>query len=95
MDIITKGFIVQDFDTRTAIKYSQIMMNKIEEIKKISQANGIVRNKMKIDHQIISCAIISGCSCIYSTDHGLNAFSSGLIEVRNLPEIPNEPPTLF
>jgi predicted nucleic acid-binding protein len=88
MDVIEKGFMVADFDTRAATRYSQLMMNRIPEIKQIAQQHGIIRNKMKIDHQIIACALVHNANCIYSSDPGLKAFGSPFIDIKDLPPLP-------
>jgi hypothetical protein len=91
MEIIEKNFMVVDFDTRAATRYSQLMMNRIPEIKQIAEENGILRNKMKVDHQIIACALVNNANCIYSSDHGVKVFGSPFIEVRDLPTPPPPP----
>lgn len=88
MDKIGKNFIVADFDQRSSMKYAQLFMNKIEELKKLSQENEISRQKMKVDHLIVACAIVGGANCIYSHDKGLKAFGQKYIEVKDLPPLP-------
>jgi len=93
MDIINRGFMIADFDVRAASRYGQLFMNKLKESKKIAKQNSISTQKMKIDHLIISCALIHNAACIYSTDTGLRAFGQKFIDVRDLPPLP--PPKLI
>jgi predicted nucleic acid-binding protein len=94
-EIISKGFMVADFDLRTATKYAQILENRFENIKQLAKDNDIRREKMKFDHLIISCALVNGASRIYSHDPGLRTFASGLIEVKDLPDVPPKQLDLF
>lgn len=91
MEKISKNFMVVDFDARAASRYGQLFMNRLDEVKKVAKENEIEKQKMKIDHLIISCALVHGASCIYSNDIGLKAFGNNFIEVRDLP-FPPPPP---
>lgn len=95
MEIISKHFMVVDFDTRAASRYGQIFMNRLEEVKKIANENDIDKQKMKIDHLIIACALVHNASCIYSDDKGLKVFGSKFIDVKELPLIPAKQHDLF
>lgn len=92
MDIINKSFMVVDFDVRAASRYGQLFMNKISTVKKTAKKNNVPAQKMKIDHLLISCALIHGAACIYTTDKGLRAFGENYIDIRDLPPLP--PPKL-
>jgi hypothetical protein len=63
-------------------------MNKIKESKKIAKQNDVSTQKMKIDHLIISCALIHNAACIYSTDAGLKAFGQKFIDIKDFPPLP-------
>ena len=88
IDYINKNFIVSNFDSRVATQYGVLLNNRIEELKKIADENGIPRNRMKIDHQIIASAIVHGANRIYSNDNGVHTFGKKFIEVRDLPDLP-------
>lgn len=85
LDIINKNFIIADFDTRAATKYSQILNDKFVESKAIAKDNNIGREKMKIDHLILACALVNGATSLYSHDGPLKTFATGLISVKELP----------
>jgi predicted nucleic acid-binding protein len=85
LGILTKNFIIADFDTRAALKYAQLLHGRFEEIKRIAAVNDTTRQKMKVDHLIISTAIVNNASCIYSYDKALKPFAFGHIDVREFP----------
>jgi len=95
MDIINKNFIVAQYDLRAATRYAQILNKKFDKVKEKAKELDIKREVMKIDHLIISCALVNGASCIYTIDKGLIAFSDGLLETRDLPTPPLKQPDLF
>lgn len=94
LDIINKNFIVADFDTRAAIKYAQILNTNFSELKRLAKEEGLSREKMKVDHLILSCALTHGAKAIYTTDKRLTDFAKDLIGVRGLPPRPVQK-TLF
>ena len=91
MELI-KGSMIVDFDQRAAMKYSHLFMNKVRELKKKASELDLERQKMKIDHLIIACAIVNGANCIYSHDNGIKTFGQTYIEVKDLPSIPRPKP---
>lgn len=95
MDKISKGFMICDFDLKSAARYGQIFMNRIEELKRVAKENEIDNQKMKVDHLIIACALANNAGCIYSTDRGIRTFGTQHIEVRPLPTIPPGQTNLF
>jgi predicted nucleic acid-binding protein len=88
MDVLSSSFHIVDFDSRAALKYAQILYNRFEAVKATAASVGVDRQKMKMDHVIIACAIVHGAKCIYSYDRGLEAFATGWIEVRKFPSRP-------
>lgn len=92
LEIISKSFIIAPFDIRAALKYAEILHDRFEEVKNIAIATNTPRQKMKVDHMIIAIAIVNNANCIYSTDSGLKAFASGLIDIRDVPPIRQEAP---
>ena len=95
MDIINKNFIVAQYDLRAATIYAQILNNKIGNLKIKAKQLDIKREVMKIDHLILSCALVNGASFIYTVDKGLIAFSEGILETKDLPNPPLKQPDLF
>lgn len=92
LEIIKSSFIIAPFDTRASLKYSEMLFNRKDEVKKIAEDTGTSRQKMKIDHMIIATAIVNEANCIYSTDAGLKAFAEGYIDVRDLPPLKSTTP---
>lgn len=92
LDLINKNFMTPEFDLRAASKYAHMLMNKIEELKKVAQKENIELQKMKTDHLIIACAVANGANCIYTHDIGLKTFGQKYIEIKELPPLP--PPQL-
>jgi predicted nucleic acid-binding protein len=88
LDKIKKTFILADFDQRASVKYAQLFTNNIEDLKKIANEIGVDRQKMKIDHLIVACALVGGAKCIFSLDKGLKAFGQKYIDIRELPDLP-------
>lgn len=87
LEILSKSFVIADFDTRAALKYAEIMYGRVSEIKDLGDSNNIPRQKMKADHMIIATAIVNNANCIYSTDPGLRTFAKGYIDIRELPPV--------
>jgi predicted nucleic acid-binding protein len=95
LDLIKKSFIIADFDQRASMKYAQLFTNKIEDLKKIAKEIDVDRQKMKIDHLIVACAVSGGAKCIFSHDKGLKAFGQKYIDIKELPDIPPKQQDLF
>ena len=87
LEIISKHFIVVDFESRAALKYAELMHGRFPDIKKLSEENNISRQKMKADHMIVAVAIVNNANCIYSTDSGLRTFGKEFIDIRELPPL--------
>ncbi len=73
---------------RAATKYSQILNKNFPDLKKIAKEEGVSREKMKVDHLILACALVNGAKTIYTHDEKLSKFSEGLIGVKSLPSPP-------
>lgn len=96
IDIINKEFIVADFDLRASTRYAQLFNNRFDVLKDLyKNVVHIPRDLMKIDHLIISCALVNGASCIYTIDKGLISFAKGFIDTRELPHLPPRQSNLF
>lgn len=88
LETINKSFIIAEFDVRAATKYSQILNKNFPDLKKTAKEEGISREKMKVDHLILACALVNGAKSIYTHDRNLTIFANGLISVRTLPSRP-------
>lgn len=81
-----KRFMVVDFDTRCALKYGELLrLDNFIAAKKMAKDNDIRREKMKLDHMIVSCALVHGAKAIYSSDDDVIKFSKDIIPVYDLP----------
>lgn len=88
LEIINRSFIVAEFDVRAATKYSQILNKNLPDLKKIAKEEGVSREKMKVDHLILACALVNGANTIYTNDRNLTSFANGLINAKSLPSRP-------
>jgi predicted nucleic acid-binding protein len=87
-----KNFIVVPYDTASASCFAKIWQSKISNgtIEKIKNNSSATRAKLKADCQIVATAIVHGASCIYSYDEDLAKFAKGYIEVKQIPDIPEQ-----
>ncbi|AKA35636.1 type II toxin-antitoxin system VapC family toxin [Flagellimonas lutaonensis] len=92
LEVIHKRFRVIPVDEIAAIECAKIWHSKKddEELKKYREENGITRERMKFDFQIAAVAITRNCECIYSEDPHIKKFVGDLIDVNNIPEIPDK-----
>lgn len=86
-----KNFIVVPFDTAAASCFAKIWRERnddgtIERLKK----EGTTKAKITFDCQIIATAITRGALCIYSYDEDLTKFANRYIEVKQMPDIPDQ-----
>jgi hypothetical protein len=82
-------FVVADFDSRCAAKYGELLrLENWTAAKDLARENSIRREKMKLDHMIISCAIVNGVSGIFSNDKDVHSFASGIVPVHYVHAIP-------
>lgn len=88
LEAIHEIFIVANFDERAALIYAEIAGSKWGDLKALASDNGIRREKMKLDHMIVACAIANGATAIYSTDPDVIRFGKGVIEVKEIPYYP-------
>ena len=54
----------------------------------MAAAEDIRKEKMKLDHLIIANALAHNATCIYSHDTGLKKWANGIIDVKELPDLP-------
>ena len=77
-----KRFIVAEFDGRCALKYGELLrLEKWESAKSTQRENSIRREKMKIDHMIVACALVYGARGIFSEDAQLEVFAKPHLDV--------------
>ncbi len=83
-----KRFIVADFDSRCALKYGELLrLEKWELAKGAAREHDIRREKMKLDHMIICCALVNGAKGIFSNDKDVHLFGNGIIDVHYVNSI--------
>jgi predicted nucleic acid-binding protein len=89
LQTIHSKFRVVPFDEIAAVKMAQIFSAKADEpgIKAYRAEHQIPREKMKIDFQIASIAIVRQAECIYSHDPRLKKFVGDLIQIKEMPNI--------
>ena len=89
LQTIHSKFRVVPFDEVAAVRMAQIFNSKTDEpeLKAYRDENQIPREKMKIDFQIASIAIVRGAECIYSHDPHLMKFVGDIIPVKEMPNI--------
>jgi predicted nucleic acid-binding protein len=87
-----KNFIVPPYDTASASCFAKIWQKKNSDgtIEKLKNDTSASRAKLKADCQIVATAITHGASCIYSYDEDLAKFAEGYIEVKQIPDIPEQ-----
>lgn len=80
-----RTFMVADFDSRAASKYGELLrLDNWQKAKDAAKQNSIRREKMKLDHMIISCALVHGANGIISEDEDVIIFSKGLLPVHSI-----------
>lgn len=95
ISLFHKFFIVAPFDAAAASCFAKIWRERnddgtIERLK----GEGATKNKITFDCQIVATAVTHGASCIYSYDEDLAKFAKGYIEVKKMPDIPEQLPLI-
>ncbi len=81
------------FDYKAAIETARAMREKKERDGSIGADSSDIRNKIKVDYQIVAIARTQGAEAIYSQDRGLNNHSKHCgLEVRTITDIDLPPP---
>lgn len=90
--IFHKNFIVVPYDASSASCFAKIWQAKNSDgtIERLKNETSATREKLKADCQIVATAITHGASCIYSYDGDLAKFAEGYIEVKQIPDIPEQ-----
>jgi len=94
LKIISRGFIIADYDLRVAQKSAELIFKKISDLKAYCDENNLARDKMKFDHVIVATAIVYGCTCVYSDDPHIRKLCNGLINYEGMPDIKKQPKIL-
>lgn len=95
--LFQKKFIIEPFDLQAASKFAQIWQDKNQsgKVKQIKQELNLGKQELKADCMIVAIAVAKGADCIYSHDSGLKKFAEGTIEVREIPDTPQQLPLSF
>ena len=88
-----KHFIVAPFDTAAASCFAKIWRERNDDgtVEKLKQ-EGATKNKITFDCQIVAIAVTHGASCIYSYDEHIQKFAEGYLDVKEIPDIPEQLP---
>lgn len=83
-----KSFMVVGFDERCALKYGELLRLERWEIAKFEQrSNDIRREKMKIDHMILCCALVNGAHGLFTEDPDFIRFAKPHIKILSTSSI--------
>ena len=92
INLIQTNYMVAEYDIMAANHFAKIWNAKknsaaVESIKE----SGATRKELIADRMIVATAIANKVECIYSHDNGVAAFGDGFIDVRKVPQMPNQP----
>ncbi len=89
--IITNTFPIISFNANTATIYGKLWLTGKEK-KLLEQAKNkqidTNRQRMKVDYQIVACAIAANCDALFTHDKGLQYFADDKIKVYQITNIP-------
>ena len=91
MRLAESKFEIRAFDTVAAVKYAQIWHER-EAVSKKLVSEGVSRQVVKMDCQIVAIALAEGADQILSYDSGLSKFAKGVIPVTEIPIEPYQIP---
>lgn len=91
INLFNKYFVVVPFDAAAASCFAKIWRERNDDgtIDQLKQ-DGATKAKITFDCQIVATAITHGASCIYSYDEDLAKFAEDYIEVKQIPDIPEQ-----
>ncbi|CAN5204920.1 hypothetical protein BH23BAC3_BH23BAC3_36040 [soil metagenome] len=89
LKVINK-FMIGAFDFAASIKCAEMMHAITPAEKEFKEEKGITKVQMKFDYMIAAIAIVNEAECIYSEDTGLKKFCEGHINVRGIPDLPEQ-----
>jgi len=91
-----KTCMVVNFDERCALKYGELLrLEKWSLAKQVQKENDIRREKMKLDHMILCCALVNGANGIFTEDSELIKFAEPHIKVLSMPNIGHQEEFVF
>lgn len=80
-----KSFMVVNFDTRCAMKYGELLrLDKWDDAKNLAKENKVRRDKMKLDHMILACAIVNGADGIFTEDRHFTNFIGDKLKILTM-----------
>lgn len=83
-------FMIGEFDNMAAVKCAEMIHAMTPAEKTFREEQGITKTQLKFDYMIAAIAIVNEAECIYSEDEGLRKFCNGYIEVRGIPDFPEQ-----
>lgn len=83
-------FMIGVFDKMAAVKCAEMMHAITPAENKYRKEQGITKSQLKFDYMIAAIAIVNEANCIYSDDDGLKKFCNGHIDVRKIPDFPEQ-----
>jgi len=89
LKVINK-FMIGAFDMAASIKCAEMMHAITPAEKEFKEDKEITKAQMKFDYMIAAIAIVNEAECIYSEDEGLRKFCKGHIDVRGIPDLPEQ-----
>lgn len=95
-NLMQQDFLIAPFDTQAAANFSKIWQtNKEQKVIRELIASGKTRQELKVDSMIVAIAVSRNAECVYSYDDGLKKFANGYIDVKQIPELPEQKALLF
>lgn len=83
-----KRFIIPQFDARCAAKYGELLrLDNWESAKASARENSIRREKMKLDHMILCCALVHGANGLFTEDPQFIKFAEPHIKILSTKSI--------
>ena len=82
--------MVVNFDERCAAKYGELLRLENWDAAKAG-LNGIRREKMKLDHMILCCALVHGANGIFTEDDQFIKYAKPHINTLSMPNIADQP----
>ena len=96
LQVAYKTCMVVNFDERCALKYSELLrLDKWNSAKAVIKVNQIRREKMKLDHMILCCALVNGANGIFTEDPEFITFAEPYIKVLPMPKIADQSELYF
>lgn len=83
---LAEVFWIVPYDTRAALINAKIWNDREEEIKKL-QNQGISRQTIKVDIQIISVALAADCEVLYINDQRMERLAKNVIKTELFEKI--------